>query len=342
MTYISKHFDSLSSAYNELTEQYEIDFSHFIKSKENDNTYEVEVAQTSDFFIVSCLKFDNSPSSPFEDEESGVFKEFRSADSRDTYLATLKKSSLFYLVDKYEHGSVHYSVANTRNYPDQRWDVSHGCAVYIPCNYIQEEYKKAKKRMTVIEAKNKFIADSNSFLDSYSDFCNGEIYGIDISVYDKKGQLVETDDSWGLIGFEYAKNEKESLMKSAFNYYLVLDLLKNVDIVKFENTNHIPHVSEETLSYIKKHIDLIQVEFGQYAEVYGEKVLSIVDKNNNVLVFHDNGSDKPSVVVFESSQKEIEVNPKQLAESRFLNKIKDVIRKKLDTDNQKIIVPNNN
>lgn len=337
MKYISESFNSLSDAYDELAEQHGIEFESFIHDKKEIDAYEIEVAQTPSTIIVGCLKIDHDPLDFFEnDEGSGTLKQFRSVDDRDNFLATLKKTSLFYLVDKYEHGNVHYSIANTQNYPDQRWDVSHGCAVYIPCDDIQEEYKKAKKKMTVAEAKDKFIKDSNSVLDSYSDFCNGEVYGYSVATFDKKGHLLNEEECWGFIGNSYANQEKTSIMQSEFNNAFVAELLKEVEIIKFNNSNKIPHVSQEDLQKIHKHVDFHNVSSGQYAEVYGEKILSVVHNSvDNSFVYHDNGLDKPFVARFEKWQKDHGVSAEQFAETRFLSDIKEVIRKNLSQENEK-------
>lgn len=342
MKYTSESFRSLSEAYETLNEQHGVEFESFIHDRKDKQVYEVEVSQTPTSIIVGCLKVDESPMGFFEDDEdSGTLKEFRSVDSRDEFLSTLKKSSLFFLVDKYEHGSVHYSVSGSKNYPDQRWDVAHGCGVYIPSEYIQEEYKKAKKKMTVAEAKEKFSIDANSTLDSYSDYCNGEVYGYSIVTYDKKGTMLNEEESWGIIGVKYANEEKSSLMKAEFTNSSVMELLKEVEIVKFTNTNQIPHLSAEELQSIHKNVDFNNVASGQYTEVYGEKILSVIHtSDNNAFVYHDNGIDKPFVARFEKWQLTHNVTPAQFTEARFMSDVKEVIRKNLAVENDKKLTLN--
>lgn len=338
MKYTSESFNSLSDAYDSLSEEFGVEFSSFIHNQERE-VYEIEVSKTPNSIIVGCLKVDHDALDFFDnDEGAGTFKEFSNIDSRDEFLSTLKKSSLFYLVDKYDHGNVHYSIANTQNYPDQRWDVAHGCAVFIPCDDIQEEYKKAKKKMTVTEAKDKFIADSNSVLSSYSDYCNGEVYGYSVATFDKKGTLINEDECWGFIGHDYANKEKNSIMESEFKNSFVNELLNEIEIVKFKNTNQIPHISQEDLLKINNNVDFNNVASGQYAEVYGEKVLSVVHKSeDNSFVYHDNGLDKPFVARFEKWQKNSGVTAEKFAEARFLSDIKDIIRKNITQTNEKKI-----
>lgn len=335
MKYTTEDYRSISQAYDDLEEKYEIEFDLLTHDK-NDNVYAVEVAETENLIIVGCLKVDQDPVNFFEDDEgSGTFKEFRSVDERDEFLTTLKKSSLFYLVDKYAHGNVHYSVSNTKNYPDQRWDVAHGCAVYIPSDYIQEEYKKAKKKMTVAEAKAKFLEDANSTLNSYSDYCNGEVYGYSVVTYDKKGQVIEENECWGYIGYDNANKEKSEIMKASFVDSQVDDLLKNIDIIKFSETTNIPNVSSDKLNMIHRNVDFNNVKSGTYTEIYGETILAVVhDAQDCAFVYHDNGVDKPVVARFEEWQKKHGVTPEQFTEARFLSDVKSVLRKHLELNNQ--------
>ena len=336
MKYITESYNSLSSAYDDLAEKYETSFDNYIHETSRD-AYDVEVIETPTTIIVGCLKHDSSPMDFFEDDDGqGTFKEFRSVDERDEFLSTLKKSSLFYLVDKYAHGNVHYSISNTRNYPDQRWDVAHGCAVFIPCDYIQDEYKKSKKQMTVAEAKAKYIADSNSTLESYSDYCNGEVYGYSVVVYDKQCKVIEEQECWGYIGNKNANDEKTSIMKNEFLNSYVQEIIKNLEIVNFSNTNIIPNINPETLQTIHKNIDFNNVKLGKYVEVYGEKILTVVHNGeNNSFVYHDNGLDKPVIARFEMWQKEHGVTPEKFSEARFLSDLKSVIRKNLENQIEK-------
>lgn len=336
MKYTTESFNNLSEAYDSLSEQHGVEFTSSIHDNTELDVYDIEVAQTPTTIIVGCLKVDQDAQDFFDnDEGAGKLHEFRSVDSRDEFLASLKKSSLFYLVDKYEHGNVHYSVSGSQNYPDSRWDVAHGCAVFVPCEYIQDEYKKSKRKTTVAEAKEKFIKDSNSVLDSYSDFCNGEVYGYSIATYDKKGNILNEDECWGFIGHSYANKEKSSNMQAEFNHAFVNELLKEVEITKFNNTNIIPNVSTEELQKIHKNVDFNNVSSGQYAEVYGEKILSVVHNSpDNAFVYHDNGLDQPHVARFELWQKKHNVTAEQFADARFISDIKEVIRKHLAQENE--------
>lgn len=334
MKYTSESFASLSEAYEAINEQHNVEFESSLHDLHDRAIYDVEVSQTPTSIIVGCLKVDQSPNDFFEDDDgAGTFKEFRNIDSRDEFLSTLSKSSLFFLVDKYEHGNVDYSVSGTKNYPDQRWDVSHGCAVFIPCEDIQQDYKKDKKTMTVAEAKAKYSKDANMTLESYSEYCNGEVYGFSIVTYDKKGNVLNEDECWGFIGNKYANDEKTSIMQSEFNNSTIFELLKEVNITKFSSIDEIPNLSTENLDTIKQNILLNNISSGQYAEVYGEKILSIVHTTpDSAVVYHDNNIDKPVIANFAQWQKEHGVTPEEFAQARFNSDIKDVIRTHLNNE----------
>lgn len=213
-------FKNLSRAQDYLEEKFETKTTKFDLDSDNGVVEDsVDVTEIGDKIIISCLKYDESPRDYFEDDEgAGEFFEFRNVESRDAKAVGLKKDKkLFYLVDKYAHGSVHYSISQTHSYPDQRWDVAHGCAIFIPCDYIQQEYRKAAKKSSESEAAAQYVADSNSILDNYSDWCNGEVYGYSVKVFDKSGKELEIDECWGFIGREYAETEKKSIVEHYVN-----------------------------------------------------------------------------------------------------------------------------
>lgn len=207
-------FRTVSAAKNYLEEKFEIE-SAFDISEHGVVEDTLSVTEVGDKVIIACLKYDQDPMDYFSnDDGAGELFQFRNVDERDSKAKELKKDKkLFYLVDKYDHSAVHFSVSQTANYPDQRWDVSHGCAIYVPCDYIQSEYKKLAKKEGVEAAKSHFIKDSNSVLDEYSNWCNGEVYGYSVTIFDKKGEEINCDECWGFIGQKYAEEEKKSVEK---------------------------------------------------------------------------------------------------------------------------------
>ena len=139
-----------------------------------------------------------------DDEGLGEFKEFRSAADLAAYMEAVEdEGKVALLVDKYEHGLCHYSIANTAPYPDRRWDVA-PCAVLVPCDWLQEEYRAGKKTWAEL------VQDSNVTLDSYSNWCNGECYRYVIQHHDRETlELLDTDSVCGFIGYQHALEELE-------------------------------------------------------------------------------------------------------------------------------------
>ena len=80
------------------------------------------------------------------------------------------------------------------------------------CDLNNTDTFKASSEL-VAEAKAKFLEDANSTLNSYSDYCNGEVYGYSVVTYDKKGQVIEENECWGYIGYDNANKEKSEIDK---------------------------------------------------------------------------------------------------------------------------------
>lgn len=173
--------------------------------------------------IMAWMEPDVCPQDYWDGDGIGELREFRTADQRDSVARGLEEDKqLFYYVDKYSHSGVHYSVSETRDYPDDRWDVSHRCAIFIPCEDIQAEYKKLKYSVGRINAALKFEQDTNSILNEYSMWCNGEVYGVINRVVDIATQEDLIDETcWGFIGYEYASQELAVQFKWMLNEEII-------------------------------------------------------------------------------------------------------------------------
>lgn len=346
MKYTSKVVNNIQEVFNlVMSSDKHVDLFQVLPQPSIDMTA-IEVSQTPTHVIIGYLKYQQNPSPFFQhSDDIGEFKEFTNIYKRDEYLSTLKKSSLFYLVDKYAHGSIDYSISGSKDYPDSRWDVSKGCAVFIPCDYIQDEYKKAKKTMTVQDAKTKFINDSNSILKEYSDYSNGEVYSYTVTTYDNKGKIVNEEDNWEIIGFKNANESKSSVMENEFLESYALYYMQELNIEKFESANQIPDISKETLEEIKQYIDLKDIKSVQYVEIYGEKLfIAINNAEDSSFLYHDNANDKPTISsftdfldVYKQTKRKEEIIPedlvKKFTEKNFSNEIKKVIRDNLEKQN---------
>lgn len=138
---------------------------------------------------------------PFEYEfmEGDSLEEFRSEDARDTYIKEKIASGVpedhIFIVDKYSHSGVSYSVHDTKTYPDHNWDTA-------PSNVLILDADSANKNLGgVID-----IEAAQSTLDNYTSYANGDVYGIAVAIFDKDGEITdEPEVSWGYIGTEYVE-----------------------------------------------------------------------------------------------------------------------------------------
>ncbi len=112
-----------------------------------------------------------------------------------------RDEQLFLRVEKYQHSQVHYSVLQTTAYPHRSWDVS-ACALLVPSKDIQDYCKKH------VWDDQRLVEYANSVLAEYSQWCNGDVYGVvthDLVVNQKVLEEVSTDSCYGLIGYTQAK-----------------------------------------------------------------------------------------------------------------------------------------
>jgi hypothetical protein len=319
---IMQSFHNIQSAIDYLQDKFESEgfdapIYHFEKTIVDDT---IDVIETEKNIIVSCLKYDTEPQDFFEEEENGInpFTVFRSAGERDDVVEKLEeKGLLYYLVDKYAHGNVHYSVTNTQSYPDSRWDVASGCGIYIPSEYVQDEYKALAKKENPESAKLAFLEDANITLDTYSNLCNGEVYAYSVAIFDKKGETIDENECWGLIGYDYATKEKQNILIEYLCEIHVNNLYK-VIVIENKSANDlkdIPFTIEEK--------DLISFKI---AQVYDDIIVAATYKEE-AIVYHKYGNeDKLVMGKFEEWQKNHGVTPEQFLEARFKSDIKEVIR----------------
>lgn len=69
---------------------------------------------------------DEDPGDYFRDADGrGSLRVFTDQADRDDWIAQCEEAGdIPLVVDRYAHGAEHWSVANTRDYPDRRWDVA--------------------------------------------------------------------------------------------------------------------------------------------------------------------------------------------------------------------------
>jgi hypothetical protein len=101
-------------------------------------------------------------------------------------------------VERYEHGLVRYALSHESSQVDRQWDVASGVAVLV----LDADWVDDPDRRTEI---------ARSLLDTYTSWCNGDVWGVCHFVIDPDtGETVEDDACWGYIGDEYALEELNS------------------------------------------------------------------------------------------------------------------------------------
>jgi len=127
------------------------------------------------------------------------FQEFRSEEARDNYIESKVSEGVsrdhIFIVDKYDHSSVHYSVKDTAAYPDRQFDVA-------PSGVLILDAKGENEALGAV-----FDNESaNATLKDYTEYANGNVYGIASALFDKNGEMThETEVVWGYIGTDYAQ-----------------------------------------------------------------------------------------------------------------------------------------
>lgn len=132
--------------------------------------------------------------------QQGVFIAHNGPEFRTIYdKHNLANRSVFWAIQKYQHGAVHYSMSGSRTYPDQRWDVTDPVGFVIPDASTRSKYGHIVRTQGV-EAANKWVYEEfNPMLDSYSKICNGEVYGYMVYRGDSEEEYTSC---WGIIGLE--------------------------------------------------------------------------------------------------------------------------------------------
>lgn len=322
---MNNKFEQFSNANNlklDLQEKYSLDSGFEINSN-NPIDDSIEVLYTEKNIIVGFIHYDNDPQPFFENNEgAGQLITFRSQEAVDKKLQELSKTKkLFYIVNKYEHSNVHYSISGSKLYPDERWDVSHGCGVFIPCEDIQSQFRKLKKEKGIDVAYDSFIVDSNNVLNEYSNWCNGEVYGYSVITFDQEGNEIDCDECYGFIGNEYVQEEKQSVMKQIAITEQLNKIMKNVLIETVE-------AKDIKLPFKINKKDLKEIKF---AHVYDSYCVAAkyAGEDNAVIYNWKDGDEKPTKAKFSNWQKERGTTAEQFLTARLNSDIKDVLLQKI-------------
>lgn len=176
-----------------------------------------------------------------EDDNYVFFKEFSSVDERDRFMQKAKKNSV-YLVEKYSHSAVHFSLSRTGDYPDRRWDVTPDCAVLELSDDAKNVRKALYKKHGEMEGEALFKKQLNELLDKYSSYRNGYAYqSVEMEVDKETGDV---QDSYSHLSFSqddfkdefvytvqsvFLKKEKDNIKNAFVNITEDKDSFKGFD-----------------------------------------------------------------------------------------------------------------
>lgn len=116
-------------------------------------------------------------------------------------------------LDVYAHGGEHWSVAGTRAYPDERWDVSRGGGVWVPDKCLTEELERIAKR-SYAKAQAKAAEYAAQYCEMYNAVNDGSVYGVVLAEYDAELGKITSDECWGYYPSEYAEKELDSWVEA--------------------------------------------------------------------------------------------------------------------------------
>lgn len=167
-------------------------------------TVKREGFEPKNIFNALSLEYPKEPvSDDYKTEEEYI-------DARDEYHAdmddvnSIKAQFLDYYifpVDAYIHSGVHLSLADTKNYPDRRWDVSTTGYVLVKKDQILPEYD-----MGVVETALHYRAKemAESLIETWNQYLSGDVYGFKVlkSRNVKKELVYNMEQSFLKEGFE--------------------------------------------------------------------------------------------------------------------------------------------
>jgi len=127
---------------------------------------------------------------------NGVFRDFRNSyhgggqEARDAFYAEMVElvgEDRVFIVDVYSHGLDHFSVSQSRWYPDRQWDVAPACILAVPPDVTNP------------------MEWANGVLDTYSSWANGDCWLIVTNYLAADGTVTSDDILGGYIGREQAE-----------------------------------------------------------------------------------------------------------------------------------------
>jgi hypothetical protein len=125
---------------------------------------------------------------------------------------------VYFLVDEMRHSLVHYALrlSPEQHREDGQWDQAID-GLFIPCGDVQEKYAREKyRRGGKAAARLAAYEDSKNCLQEYTDWCNGDAWGIGIvRINLSNGEIIgDLDECWGYIGRDSVERELEDQVRN--------------------------------------------------------------------------------------------------------------------------------
>lgn len=158
-----------------------------------------------DRIVLGYLAHDEDCSSPLEDDDyiGCIYEARRHGKTLRDYEKALAlgdfegedRNPHAVLLDVYEHSGVSYSVAG--HGMQCQFDTARGGAVWVPSEALLSD-------LTGPDAQTRALELARQACETYTDWCNGNCYGVVVLTFDLEGVLLEDDACWGYIGDDYA------------------------------------------------------------------------------------------------------------------------------------------
>lgn len=178
------------------------------------NTSEIKILEDGNIRVGYLTVDDN----PLDFDDIGMQGKFHSLGRRHSNridianARKLLKSSCNVPLSYFEHGRCSWTVMGNKplgTEGDWRWDGVDFAGVWEADEYSKKEWKRLNKEDRLKAAYER----ASQQCETYTYWCNGDIYGVCVDEFDKEGELVKDDACWGHIGSEWAEHALKEEMK---------------------------------------------------------------------------------------------------------------------------------
>lgn len=215
LDYIENYYTNIEDATNYLQKKYNkpLFISPLHKPHSVIQSDTIYVMEQKNNIIVGLLKSDTDPQELFSHISLTIYEDENSCQLAANKLT--KKNILYYIVTQSFINGIDYFIDGTKNINSlMKEQIIEKCAIYIPDDFIQEDFKEYLKTSNLQNARVELIEQSNLVLDNYSKWCRGEVFGYSIVLYDLQGEVIEADECFGLVDFSFALKELITTMQN--------------------------------------------------------------------------------------------------------------------------------